>query len=58
MFKRKYTKSLDQWFSTFFTWRHTKHQKKIGGTLITNKTEKNSYILLIATKISSLSTKE
>jgi hypothetical protein len=29
---------LVKWFSTFFTWRHTKHQNKIGGTLIANKT--------------------
>jgi len=33
-------------------------RKKFGGTLITNKTYKNSFILLIATKISSFSTKE
>jgi hypothetical protein len=30
--------SLKQWFSTFFSSRHTKVKKKIGGALIPKKT--------------------
>ncbi len=52
--------NLNQWFSTFFSLRHTKHQKKFGGTLIKNLKQdlENSFILLIAAKISFFSAKQ
>jgi len=49
--------TLVQWFSTFLLHGTLNTRKKFGGTLLQKELE-NSFVVLIATEISSFSTKE